>query len=434
MRATIYAMFVIGFVVLAGCLDNGQTRYPRGSSSMYPLSTQQPALQEGETVVYQDPGMGTVSPGGAFCAVEDTSTASTITPITDPPVVVDNVYYPPATSTPQPVAVAQAPAPVYTQQQQVYAPAQPAAPAAIPPSRLDGRPGTFAERRAARGSPYDPLLRGTPYPAYGASTFAAEAAPVYSTPVQSAPVYSDPVQTAPVYTPQPQTIVSTPVPVQTAPQYTYQPVPTTSRSGQTATVQYGNTIILPDPPMVIRDASGRVDTVGMPASNTLPLVRVPAEYAPSTSGMAMVQAAPPIAPVIVSPPSDPMPVYQMMPEVQPGVVTSAPIGATEMAGEFRLVPAPDVPSSDRPNDAAPSQWFEIVRPGNGPIRIGRVSSSCVCVSVRVPNRFIGAGERALVEARIVSRPPMNNLTYGIFVSVLEPVNTMLDADVTIRLR
>ncbi len=433
MRATIYAMFVIGFVVLAGCLDNGQTRYPRGSSSMYPLSTQQPALQEGETVVYQDPGMGTVSPGGAFCAVEDTSTASPITPITDPPVVVDNVYYPPATASTQPTVVAQAPAPVYTQQQQVYAPAQPVASAAIPPSRLDGRPGTFAERRAARGSPYDPLLRGTPYPAYGTSTFAAEAAPEYSAPVQSAPVYSAPVQTAPVYTPQTQTIVSTPVPVQTASQVNYQPVPTTTRSGQTATVQYGNTIILPDPPMVIRDASGRVDTVGMPAGNTLPLVRVPAEFAPSASGASMVQAAPPIAPVIVSPPSDPMPVYQMMPEGQPGATASAPASAA-MARELRLVPAPDVAPSYRPNDAAPSQWFEIVRPGNVPIRIGRVSSTCVCVSVRVPNRFIGAGERALVEARIVSRPPVNNLTYGIFVSVLEPVNTMLDADVTIRLR
>lgn len=91
----------------------------------------------------------------------------------------------------------------------------------------------------------------------------------------------------------------------------------------------------------------------------------------------------------------------------------------------------DVPPGDHPNDALPSQWYEILRPGNGPIRIGRVSSTCVCVSVRVPNRFIAAGERALIEARIVKRPPANNLTYGVFVNMLEPTQQTLDADITI---
>lgn len=102
--------------------------------------------------------------------------------------------------------------------------------------------------------------------------------------------------------------------------------------------------------------------------------------------------------------------------------------------EVRLVPALDVPPGNHPNDAAPSQWFEIVRPGNGPMRIGRVSATCVCVSVRVPNRYIKAGERALVEARIVSKPPVNNLTYGIYVNIAEPIQTVVDADVTITYR
>jgi hypothetical protein len=118
---------------------------------------------------------------------------------------------------------------------------------------------------------------------------------------------------------------------------------------------------------------------------------------------------------------------------QPVYTTAAVTAAPMSANSIQLVPALDVPPGNRPNDAAPSQWFEIVRPGNGPIRIGRVNSTCVCVGVRVPNRYIAAGERALIEARILSRPPANNLTYGIYVNVLEPQNVMLDTDVTIRL-
>ncbi len=99
---------------------------------------------------------------------------------------------------------------------------------------------------------------------------------------------------------------------------------------------------------------------------------------------------------------------------------------------LRLVPATDIPPGNHPNDALPSQWFEIIRPGNAPIRIGRVSSTCVCVSPRVPNRLVGQGERALIEARILQRPPRNNLTYGIIVNVVEPVTQTIDSDITIR--
>lgn len=111
----------------------------------------------------------------------------------------------------------------------------------------------------------------------------------------------------------------------------------------------------------------------------------------------------------------------------PAFNPSSPIGG------IRLVPATDIPPGMHPSDAGPSQWFEIVRPGNGPLRIGRVSATCVCVGVRVPKRTFAAGERALVEVRTLSRPPANNLTYGIYVNVVEPEQKVLDADVTIRM-
>ena len=102
------------------------------------------------------------------------------------------------------------------------------------------------------------------------------------------------------------------------------------------------------------------------------------------------------------------------------------------SGAIRLVPAPDVPSGNHPGDATPSQWFEIVRPGNGPLRIGRMSTTCVCIRARAPKRRIEAGERALVEVRTVSRPPVNNIIYGLYLNLLEPERLTLDVDVPVR--
>lgn len=160
-----------------------------------------------------------------------------------------------------------------------------------------------------------------------------------------------------------------------------------------------------DPPVIVNSPTYAPPAVTQPSSFGAPYANQPLSAVGSSYGAASSGSTPPVD-----------------------------MAAAYGAAQLRLAPAPDVPPGNRPGDAAPSQWFEIIRPGNGPIRIGRVSSTCVCVSVRVPNRFIAAGERALVEARIVSRPPVNNLTYGIYVNVMEPVQATLDADVTITLR
>lgn len=97
-----------------------------------------------------------------------------------------------------------------------------------------------------------------------------------------------------------------------------------------------------------------------------------------------------------------------------------------------LVPANDIPGVTHPGDAGPSQWFEIIRPGMGPLRVGRLSASCVCVGARISKRQFAAGERALVEARTLTAPPRDNLTYVLFANILEPTQQMLSADVTIR--
>ncbi len=113
---------------------------------------------------------------------------------------------------------------------------------------------------------------------------------------------------------------------------------------------------------------------------------------------------------------------------------AAPVVGTETAmnaAGYQLVPALDVQPGMRPGDAAPSQWFEVIRPDGGPVRLGRIYSTCVCVSPRIATRYINAGERALIEARIVDRPAVNNVTYGLYVQVLEPFATTLDSDITV---
>lgn len=402
MRPLFLSLFAVGVFVLAGCLANStREEYasaPGGSRAMYPLSTQTgggPAVGAADPALYPDPAFD-----GGYSEMEDPYAGAG--PISQP------VY-----STPM------AGAPVMTYQQ------APVAQRELPERHADGRPMTFAERRMARGSPYDPILRGTPYTySTPAPTYVPQTQPVaaYST----APVAVQPVQT---YVPQ------------TQPSVTYSPAPVTYQQttmaaqypGQvittpgSTTVIRGGTVMLPDPPMVIRDQSGRIETVGLSSSTTVPLVRVPSQYAPGVSSAA-VPAAPPIVPQIVATPATAV----SAPVQSGGLYIAAP--ATYAAAALQLAPATDIPPGNHPNDVAPSQWYEIIRPDNGPIRIGRVSSTCVCVSVRVPNRFVPAGERALIEARTVSRPSVNGLTYGIYVAVLEPVSTTLEADIVVSTR
>ena len=158
------------------------------------------------------------------------------------------------------------------------------------------------------------------------------------------------------------------------------------------------------------------------------------DYTPSASMMAPVPATSQTtyyAATTTSPaPYTPMTTYTQ-PATTPVSFAPPAIDASAGQGGYRLVPALDVPPGNHPNDAGPSQWFEVIRPGNGPIRIGRVSSTCVCVGVRVPNRFVAAGERALIEARTLTRTPVRNVTYGVYVNIMEPEKMVLDADILI---
>ncbi len=468
MRALLFICLTAIVASLFGCQNRNAQRSAeppppdrRGTLSMYPLSAPQPGPG------YQAPQGYQPAPAGysGQPAVVDMSQASTVAPMGDPPAVVGGTYYA----------------------------GTPAGGEYAPQADYSGSgPSTFAERRATRPSPYAPVLTGSyqSTPTYAASysttTYTAPTTYAAQTTYSAPTTYTAPAATTTTtyatttyptlssatttYAPPATTTYMPPPPTYAAPAPAYTAA-TTSYTPSTVNYGYGTTTLasssyrggvevlnIGDPPVIVRDPTGRIESSsGLSTRTTVPMVRVRGapvgSTAPVAAGPAITFSTPNTATSYSTPPATygqttygttystaPAP-YAAAPSpysrttttyAPPATMASVPGAAAEDG--IRLVPAPDVPPGNNPSDVAPSQWFEVVRPGNGPIRIGRVSSTCVCVSVRVPKRHIAAGERALVEARIVSRPPANNLTYGMFVSVLEPVNVMLDTDVTIRLR
>lgn len=366
LRAFFLFALVTALFAVTGCDGQNQTQAtqtetPGGSRgiSLYPLSTPPPPpaqpIQSGQ-VQYSTPAPGYVTPYGAmtyqtspvppaytattypaasvsapgyctptYCPPPETqSYTPTTLVIPDPPVVIDNVYY----------------------------------------------PSTTGVTTYGGGASY------TSTTTYSTGTYAAPAASPYAglSTYSATPTYSS-TYTASSYT------------ATTAPQVTTYP--------STTTTTYTTTYPAPGPVTTTYPAPDPVTTT----------------YTTTTP----TYSSPPLVPTYGS----------------PETVAAMTSPLTPAVGGYQLVPAPDIPPRSHPNDAGPSQWFEILRPGNGPIRIGRVSSTCVCVGVRVPNRHIAAGERALIEARTLTRPPARNLTYGIYVNVEEPEKTVLDADVTL---
>lgn len=313
-------------------------------------------------------------------------------------------------------------------------------------------------------APSDPYTLGPDGRPMYVSTGAVAPATVYQPPQQAyvpppQPVY--PAQPAPAmrnYAPQPTNVSMYPLsnqPPRSAPpvrDYTvaastaYEaPVYAPPTTGVCWVVPPGGQTQLPDPPSVTYQGNTVVSST--PTGRLRP---PPPAYSPQQQPLTY---APPVSPnynpevyrTVSSPEYQPVayaPRTAPYSEVRPASFerpAATPLSSATtvqpmapMVGGLQLVRAYDVPGTKRPSDFAVSQWFEIVRPNNAPMQIGRISSSCVCVGVRVPNRYIGQGERALVEARILQKPPANNLTYVIYVNTVEPTKQMLTGDVTIK--
>lgn len=97
---------------------------------------------------------------------------------------------------------------------------------------------------------------------------------------------------------------------------------------------------------------------------------------------------------------------------------------------FFLNPVGTVPEG--PGDLAPSQLFEIVRPGNQAIQLGRLYTSCVCVALEAEKDYFAEGEHAVVRLRNVKATPSTGTMYAVYVQLKSPVSTVLRFDTFMR--
>ncbi len=95
---------------------------------------------------------------------------------------------------------------------------------------------------------------------------------------------------------------------------------------------------------------------------------------------------------------------------------------------YQLVPAPQAGTRFIAGDEAPAQQFELLRPINDRVTIGRIFTSCSCIQVEAPKRTYEPGERIFLTLRNVRPTPPQGQMYAFYVQVASPVRTTLRQD------
>ena len=99
---------------------------------------------------------------------------------------------------------------------------------------------------------------------------------------------------------------------------------------------------------------------------------------------------------------------------------------------FRINPAFDAAAEQGPDDLAPLQAFEIMRPVDKPVTIGRLFTSCTCIQLESPKRTFAPGERAILQLRNTKPTPLNGQVYAIYVQITSPIRTTLRFDTFVQ--
>lgn len=114
------------------------------------------------------------------------------------------------------------------------------------------------------------------------------------------------------------------------------------------------------------------------------------------------------------------------------VSTMRNVNAVMEARGFFITPAYEDAGKQHVGDYAPTQAFEIVRPDNRPLTIGRLYTSCTCVQLEAPKRTFDADERAVFELRNVRPTPHQGQIYAIYIQVTSPIRTTLRYDTFVQ--
>ena len=99
---------------------------------------------------------------------------------------------------------------------------------------------------------------------------------------------------------------------------------------------------------------------------------------------------------------------------------------------YQLVPAPQAGTRFVAGDEAPAQQFELLRPANDRVTLGRIFTSCSCIQVEAPKRTYEPGERIFLTLRNVRPTPPQGQMYAFYVQVASPVRTTLRQDLFLQ--
>lgn len=116
----------------------------------------------------------------------------------------------------------------------------------------------------------------------------------------------------------------------------------------------------------------------------------------------------------------------------PVVSTMRNVPAVASAQGFYLAPVTNAGGNKYPGDEAPSQVFEVLRPNNEAFTIGRLYTSCTCVTITAPTRTFRAGDRALLEMRNVRPTPQAGQVYALYVQITSPINAIIRIDTFVQ--
>lgn len=106
-------------------------------------------------------------------------------------------------------------------------------------------------------------------------------------------------------------------------------------------------------------------------------------------------------------------------------------GVYEAQG-YQLSPAYDVQVASTARDLATPQAFELFRPDDRAVTIGRMFTSCSCIQLETTKRTFEPGERILFQLHNVRATPTNGQVYAIFVQLTKPVRTTLRIDTFVQ--
>lgn len=108
------------------------------------------------------------------------------------------------------------------------------------------------------------------------------------------------------------------------------------------------------------------------------------------------------------------------------------VNAVMEAHGFSVQPAPDVAAQTHAGDLSPTQVFEIMRPSDKPVTIGRLFTSCSCIQLETNKRTFRPGERAVLQLRNIRPTPPQGQVYAIFVQITSPIRTTLRFDTFVQ--